>query len=137
MSSHEDNCLFCKIADGKIPSFKVWEDDKHLAFLSIHPLKPGHTLVIPKKHLPYVFGIEDDELSELTKVSKKVAKKLEKAYQPKTGKIGVIVYGIDVDHTHVHLVPIDESGDLNFSNAKPASNEDLSASHHKITSIDD
>lgn len=137
MSSHTDNCLFCKIADGQIPSFKVWEDDKHLAFLSIHPLKPGHTLVIPKKHLPYVFGIEDDELSELTKVSKKVAHKLEKAYQPKTGKIGVIVYGIDVDHTHVHLVPIDQSGDLNFANAKPASNEELSASHHKITSIDD
>lgn len=133
MSSHRENCLFCKIADGQIPSYKVWEDDKHLAFLSIHPLKPGHTLVIPKKHLPYVFGIEDEELAELTKASKKVAKKLETAFNPKTGKVGMIVYGLDIDHTHVHLVPIDQSGDMDFANAKPASNEELSLVHKKIT----
>lgn len=132
MSDHSQNCLFCKIADGQIPAFKVWEDDKHIAFLSIHPLKPGHTLVIPKKHLPYVFQIDDEELSELIKASKKVANKLEQVYHPKTGKIGIVVYGLDIDHTHIHLVPIDQSGDLDFAKAKRATQSELSTEHTKI-----
>lgn len=134
MSSSADSCLFCKIVADQIPCYKIDEDDHHLAFLSIHPIKPGHTLVIPKEHLPYIFDIDNPRLSELTIFAKKVAVKLKTVFQPKTGKIGVMVYGLDVDHTHVHLVPIDQGGDLDFAKAKPASGEELQSSHHQITS---
>jgi histidine triad (HIT) family protein len=120
-----ENCIFCKIINGNIPSYKVWEDENCLAFLTIQPIKKGHTLVIPKKHLPYIFEMEDADLSNLILVSKKVSKILKKAMQPKSGKIGVMVYGIDVPHTHVHLVPIDKPGDLSFKNQKNASSEEL------------
>lgn len=119
------DCIFCKIVEGSIPCYKVWEDDQFLAFLDIHPIKTGHTIVIPKKHLPYIFDIPDSELSSLMIATKKVSEKLKKAFNPKSGKIGVIVYGLDVDHTHIHLVPINKSGDLSFSNAKLASKEEL------------
>ena len=127
-----DNCIFCKIVNGAIPCYKIWEDDNHLAFLDIHPIKEGHTMVIPKIHHPYIFEMPDDELSNLTIASKKVAQILKKVFQPKTGKIGSMVYGLDVDHTHIHLVPIDKSGDLSFKNATPASKEELEATLQKI-----
>lgn len=120
-----DNCIFCQIASGKIPSYKVWEDDKHLAFLDIRPIKDGHTMIIPKNHHSYFFEMPDDELTALTLASKKVAKLLQKAFKPKSGRIGAIVYGLDVDHVHIHLVPIDKTGDLSFANSKPASKESL------------
>jgi histidine triad (HIT) family protein len=119
------DCLFCKIIKGDIPCYKVWEDDNYLAFLDIHPIKEGHTLVIPKIHLPYIFDIENNELKELILAAKEVSQKLKEVFKPKSGKIGVIVYGLDVDHTHIHLVPLDKPGDLNFNNAKPASKESL------------
>lgn len=130
-----DGCIFCKIVTGDIPCYKVWEDDNFLAFLDIHPIKEGHTMVIPKKHYPYVFDIEDPEYSELWKAAKQVSTMLKQTFQPKTGKIGVIVYGLDVDHTHIHLVPIDKSGDLSFTKAKPASKEQLEQTLAKIKSI--
>ena len=120
-----DDCIFCKIIKGDIPSFKVFENDNFLAFLSIAPIKPGHTLVIPKKHSEYIFDMEDTELSGLMAASKPVAKILQDKLQPKTGKIGIMVAGIEVAHTHLHLIPMDEEGDLNFSNASPASNQKL------------
>lgn len=82
-------------------------------------------MVIPKAHHPYVFEIEDQDLSQLWLAAKKVSEMLKKTFQPKSGKIGIIVYGMDVDHTHIHLVPLDKSGDLNFANAKSASKEQL------------
>ncbi len=127
-----DGCIFCKIVAGDIPAHKVWEDENHLAFLDIFPLKEGHTMVIPKAHHPYIFDIPDSELESLTKASKKVAEILKKAFNPKTGKVGVVVYGLDVDHTHVHLVPLDSSGDLNFANKKKANNSELEATLAKI-----
>lgn len=127
-----DNCIFCKIGKGEIPSYKVWEDDKHLAFLDIRPIKEGHTIVIPKNHHSYIFEMPDDELTALTLASKKVANLLKKAFNPKSGKVGEIVYGLDVDHVHIHLVPIDKTGDLSFSNAKPAKNEELEQALNKI-----
>lgn len=120
-----DNCIFCSIASGKIPSYKVFEDDKHLGFLDIRPIKEGHTMVIPKNHHSYAFEMPDNELSELILASKKTAQILKKAFNPKSGKIGAIIYGLDVDHTHIHLVPIDKAGELTFANAKPASKESL------------
>lgn len=127
-----ENCIFCKIVHGQIPSYQVWEDDNFLAFLSIHPIKTGHTLVIPKKHESYIFNMDNPGLGELMVASKKVAKMLEKAFEPKTGKIGVIVYGLDIDHVHVHLVPIDKAGDLSFTHEHPASKEELEQTLQKL-----
>ena len=127
-----NNCLFCKIISGDIPCYKVWEDDQFLAFLDIHPIKAGHTLVIPKIHSPYLFEMNEAEYSAIWNAAKTVSAKLKQVFQPKTGKIGSIVYGLDVDHTHIHLVPIDKSGDLSFKNAKPASKEELETTLAKL-----
>lgn len=129
------NCIFCKIVKGEIPSFKVWEDDKHLAFLSIAPIIDGHTLIIPKAHFEYIFDMDDDSLAEITKASKPVAQKLQKALNPKTGKIGIMVAGLEVPHTHIHLIPMNSEGDLSFSKAKPASTEELKLILEKIQSV--
>lgn len=113
-----DNCVFDKIIKGEIPAAQVWEDENFLAFLSIAPNNPGHTLVVPKRHIEYIFDMEDVELGSLMAVCKKIAKAIEKAFPPRTGKVGVVVMGIDVPHVHVHLIPINEAGDLNNDRAK-------------------
>ncbi len=119
------NCIFCKIINNEIPSFKVAEDGQFLAFLSIAPINPGHTLVIPKKHSEYIFETEDEILSKILIFSKPIAKKLEKAIKPKTGKIGIMVAGLEVPHTHIHLIPMDQEDDLTFQKAKQVSMEEL------------
>ena len=91
-------------------------------------------MVIPKKHYPYLFDTNNQEYLELWQAAKKVAEPLKQTFKPKSGKIGTIVYGLDVDHTHIHLVPIDKTGDLSFSNAKPASSEELKKTLAKILS---
>jgi len=95
------DCIFCKIVTGKIPSFKIWEDKDYLAFLNIKPDSEGHTLVIPKKHYRWVWDIEDFG-GYLEKV-KEVKKILDKKYHPKF--VEVKIYGVDVPHAHVHLIP--------------------------------
>lgn len=122
-----NDCIFCKIVKGEIPSFKIWEDSKHLAFLSIAPIMPGHTLLIPKSHSEYIFDMEDEDLGNLLKASKPVAKLLKEKIQPKTGKIGIMVAGLEVPHTHIHLIPMDSEGDLTFANAKTATKDALEA----------
>lgn len=129
-----DKCTFCKIVKGDLSCYKVWEDNDHMAFLDINPIKDGHVMVIPKSHHPYIFEIDDDELVNLTRATKKVADILKKVFKPATGKVGVVVYGLDIDHTHVHLVPLDKSGDLSFSNKKKATNEQLSNIQGRILS---
>lgn len=119
------DCIFCKIISGEIPSFRVAENETHLAFLSIAPIKAGHTLVIPKKHSDYIFDLENSEIADLMVFSKSVSSKLKETLNPKTGKIGVMVAGLQVPHTHIHLIPMDSEGDLTFANAKSASNEEL------------
>lgn len=119
------DCVFCKIISGEIPSFKVAESETHLAFLSIAPIKSGHTLVIPKKHSDYVFDLEDSEIADLMVFSKSVSGKLKNTLNPKTGKIGVMVAGLQVAHTHIHLIPMDSECDLTFANAKSASTQEL------------
>lgn len=115
-----DNCIFCKIIKGEILSFKIAEDKNFQAFLSIAPINPGHTLIIPKKHTEYIFGTEDEILSKILIFAKPVAKKLVEKLQPKTGKVGIMVAGLEVPHTHIHLIPMDNEGDLTFSRAKQA-----------------
>lgn len=89
-------------------------------------------MVIPKKHYPYLFEMEGQAYLNLLSAAKKVAEILKKSFNPKSGKIGEIVYGLDVDHVHIHLVPIDRAGDLSFANAKPASKEELENTLSKI-----
>ncbi|MDP4187817.1 MAG: HIT family protein [Bacteroidota bacterium] len=108
--------IFSKIAKGEIPSHKVAEDENYFAFLDINPLVKGHTLVIPKKEVPYVFDLDDESLSGLMIFSKRVAKALEKAIP--CLRIGVAVVGLDVPHTHIHLIPLNKMSDMNFSNPK-------------------
>lgn len=104
--------IFTKIINGEIPSHKIAETADYLAFLDIRPLKRGHTLVIPKKEVDYIFDLEDDSLSGLMVFAKKVAKAIEATVPCK--KIGIAVIGLEVPHAHVHLVPIDAISDITF-----------------------
>ena len=108
--------IFSKIIRGEIPSYKIAEDEKHYAFLDINPLAKGHTLVVPKKETDYIFGLNDNELSELTLFAKKVAGALEKAVPCK--RVGVLVIGLEVPHAHIHLVPINKESDIYFGREK-------------------
>ncbi|MCO6480411.1 MAG: HIT family protein [Phaeodactylibacter sp.] len=108
--------IFSKIVSGEIPAHKVAETDDFLAFLDINPLAEGHTLAIPKEEIDYIFDIDDDKLAGLMAFSKRVAKAIE-AVVP-CERIGVSVIGLEVPHTHVHLIPINDIGDMNFSKPK-------------------
>lgn len=116
--------LFTKIVNGEIPCHKIAEDDKYFAFLDINPLAMGHTLVIPKAEVNYIFDLEDDVLAGLNLFAKRVAKAIEQSVECK--RIGLAVIGLEVPHTHIHLVPLNGLGDLDFSNPKLSpSQEDL------------
>ena len=108
--------IFSKIAAGEIPSYKVAEDDKHYAFLDINPVAPGHTLVIPKKEVDYIFDLSDDGYLELQLFAKRVAKAMKKSLPCE--RVGVAVIGLEVPHTHIHLVPINKESDMNFFKEK-------------------
>lgn len=123
--------IFSKIIQGEIPCHRIAEDEQFLAFLDIMPLVPGHTLVIPKLEVDYIFHCDDHLLQELICFSKKIALAIEKAIPCK--RIGVSVIGLEVPHTHIHLIPIETVGDMNFSKPKmnPAPSE-LAAIAEKI-----
>ena len=108
--------IFDKIVSGEIPSYKVAETDDCLAFLDVFPLKEGHTLVIPKAAVDYIFDLEDNTLAELHIFAKKVAKALESVVPCR--RIGVAVIGLEVPHAHIHLVPLESVSDINFSSPK-------------------
>jgi histidine triad (HIT) family protein len=116
--------IFTKIINGEIPCHKVAEDDNHLAFLDIMPLKSGHVLVIPKKQVDYIFDMPPNELSELNLFAQQVAKGIKSAIDCK--KVGVVVIGLEVPHAHIHLIPISTVADIDFSKEKlKPSNEEL------------
>lgn len=104
--------IFTRIINGEIPCYKVAEDDNFFAFLDINPVKEGHTLVVPKKEISYIFDLEDDYMSQLMIFAKKVAKGIEKAIECE--RIAIAVVGLEVPHTHIHLIPISEVGDVQF-----------------------
>lgn len=108
--------IFSKILSGEIPCHKIAENDKFLAFLDIFPLAKGHTLVIPKQEIDYIFDIEDDLLSEMMVFAKHVAKKVEAKISCE--RMGVAVIGLEVAHAHIHLVPINNVSDIDFSREK-------------------
>ncbi len=109
--------IFSKILTGEIPCYKIAENDKFLSFLDIFPLVKGHTLVIPKIEIDYVFDLPDNYLSEVLLFSKQVASKIHKAF-PEYQRIGISVIGLEVPHAHVHLVPINSADDINFTRPK-------------------
>jgi len=115
--------IFTTIIQGEIPCHKIAENENYFAFLDIHPIKPGHTLVIPKKEVDYIFDINDEALSGLMIFAKKIALAIQKSVT--CTRIGIMVAGLEVPHCHIHLVPFNNAGDLNFANAKSASNEEL------------
>lgn len=108
--------IFTRIVNGEIPCYKVAEDDRFLAFLDINPLAIGHTLVIPKKETDYIFGINDQEYADLWLFAKKVALAVEKVVPCK--RMGIAVLGLEVAHSHIHLVPINTVYDIDFSKPK-------------------
>lgn len=111
--------LFTRIINGEIPSYKVAESNHYYAFLDINPLKKGHTLVVPKLPEPeadYIFDLDDEMLGGLMVFAKQVAQGIKQATGCK--RVGVAVLGMEVNHVHVHLVPLDKEGDLNFLNPK-------------------
>ena len=109
--------IFSRIISGEIPCHKVAEDDHCLAFLDIRPIVFGHTLVIPKREVDYIFNLEDDDLSHLHLFAKKVALVLQE--EVPCLRIGVMVAGLEVPHAHIHLVPMHSIGELSFTNPRP------------------
>lgn len=108
--------IFTRIINREIPGHIVAEDDQFIAFLDIVPLVMGHTLVVPKKEIDYIFDLDDDTLGGLHVFAKKVAHAVKKAVPCK--RIGVAVIGLEVPHVHVHLVPMNSMGDINFTKSK-------------------
>lgn len=109
--------IFSKIICGEIPAYKIAETQDFLAFLDIQPLHEGHTLVIPKKEIDYLFDVDDEIYQGLFDLSKKIATALKQVIPCK--RIGMAVVGLEVPHAHIHLVPIDHVGDINFMKERP------------------
>lgn len=108
--------IFSKIVAGEIPSYKCAENDKFYAFLDISPLAQGHTLVVPKREVDYFFDLTDDELAEMIVFAKRVALAIRKAFPCR--KVGMAVLGLEVNHAHIHLVPMQTEGDMDFRKEK-------------------
>ena len=105
-----------RIIQGEIPSYKCAEDENFYAFLDINPIKKGHTLVVPKKEVDYLFDLPDDLLGKMQIFAKKVALAIQKAFPCR--KVGQAVLGLEVNHAHIHLIPLEKEGDMIFSNPK-------------------
>ncbi len=122
--------IFSRIAAGEIPSYKVAEDEKHYAFLDINPVAPGHVLVIPRREESYIFNLSDEEYASLMAFARRVAKALEKAMPCK--RIGVAVIGLEVPHTHIHLIPLNSEKDMDFSHKLSLPAEEMEAIARRI-----
>jgi histidine triad (HIT) family protein len=124
--------IFTRIINGEIPCYKVAEDANNIAFLDISPLKKGHTLVVPKREVDYIFNLDANELSGLHLFAQKVAKALDKTMACK--RVAVVVLGLEVPHAHIHLIPMDSESDIRFSNPRvPLSKEDFAGIAKQIS----
>ena len=123
--------IFSRIIKNEIPSYKIAENDKFFAFLDIFPLRQGHTLVVPKTEVDNLFDLGEEYLSELLLFAQPIAKAIEKAFP--CDRCGISVIGLEVPHAHVHLIPINNANDLNFTQHKPkASDSKLKEAQEKI-----
>ena len=124
--------IFTKIIQGKIPSYKIYEDETYYAFLDINPNALGHTLCIPKKEIDELFDLDDETYKGLMIFSKKIARALKKALDCK--RIGLSVIGLEVPHVHVHLIPINKMDDMSFNSKIKLSDDELNDIMEKIKS---
>ena len=108
--------IFSRIIAGEIPSYKCAEDDRFYAFLDINPVAKGHTLVVPKQEVDYLFDLDDDTLAAMTIFAKRVAKAIQQAFPCR--KVGMAVLGLEVNHAHIHLIPLQSEGDMDFRKEK-------------------
>lgn len=122
--------LFSKIAAGEIPSYKCAESDKFYAFLDINPVRQGHTLVVPRKEVDYIFDMSDDDIAAFEVFAKKVAIAIRKAFPCK--KVAEVVLGLEVNHAHIHLIPIDSEADVDFHHHVKLSDEEMKATAERI-----
>ena len=123
--------IFSKIIHGQIPGYKIAENEKFYAFLDVYPLREGHTLVVPKTEVDNLFDLEEEYLSQLLVFAKPIAQAIEKAFR--CNRCGISVIGLEVPHAHVHLIPINNANDLNFTQHKSkASDEKLKETQEKI-----
>jgi histidine triad (HIT) family protein len=122
--------LFSKIAAGEIPSFKCAEDENFYAFLDINPVKQGHTLVVPRKEIDYIFDMDDADLAAFEVFAKKVARAIKAAFPCK--KVAEVVLGLEVNHAHIHLIPINSESDVDLHHHIKLSDEEMKATADKI-----
>jgi histidine triad (HIT) family protein len=119
--------VFTRIINGEIPCYRVAEDDRFIAFLDVRPLKAGHTLVVPKREVDYIFDLDEDTLAGMMLFAQKVARAMKEVIE--CNRIGVAVLGLEVPHAHIHLIPISREGDMLFTNPRvsltPQENETL------------
>ena len=115
--------IFTRIINGEIPCYKIAEDDEFFAFLDINPVQKGHTLVVPKEEVSYIFDINDDKLGRYMAFAKRVAAAI-KAAVPCI-KVGIAVVGLEVPHSHIHLIPLNEVNDLNFEHKMTLPKEEM------------
>lgn len=125
--------IFMKIIQGEIPCHRLAENDRFLAFLDVRPVSRGHTLVIPKQEVDYLFDLSDDLLGEIMVFARPVARAIEKAVPCE--RIGIMVAGLEVPHAHVHLIPINAISDLNFANSRAAEPGELMEVAEKVQAI--
>lgn len=123
--------IFSRIAAGEIPSYKCAENEEFYAFLDINPVVRGHVLVIPRREVDYIFDMDDEELSRFHVFAKRVAVAIKKAFPCK--KVGMSVFGLEVPHAHIHLMPMNEEGDMDFRREKmKLTDEDMRETAEKI-----
>ena len=119
--------VFTRIINGEIPCYRVAEDDRYIAFLDVRPLKAGHTLVVPRHEVDYIFDLDEDTLAGMMIFARKVAKAMKEVIE--CNRIGIAVIGLEVPHAHIHLIPISREGDMLFTNPRvsltPQENEAL------------
>ena len=108
--------IFTRIINGEIPCYKVAEDDRYFAFLDINPLREGHTLIVPKKEVDYLFDLDDDTLAGMTVFAKRVADKIKGTIT--CNRVAMVVLGLEVPHAHIHLIPIECEADVDFHKEK-------------------
>lgn len=125
--------VFSKIIEGEIPGHFVWKDSQAVAIMTIQPIREGHVLVIPREEVDHWDNLDTNLLTHLTQVSQTIAKGLKKAYPSR--RVGMMIAGLEVPHTHIHLVPMDSMGDLSFDRASDASGEALKTAADRIRKV--
>jgi histidine triad (HIT) family protein len=124
------DCVFCKIVEGAAPGHKVWESKDLLAFLSIHPCNPGHTCLVPKQHIDYVFDLDEPLYSEIFRAAKELSHQIKKATNAK--RVGIAVEGFSVPHVHLHLIPLYNVSELDPHRHIKQSDAELAQMAEKI-----